>query len=55
MADHSFICNMCENYQVNGEKCSICNGQGIKWNPVNEEKYNEDPHEYMKQLILGCQ
>lgn len=55
MYNRSFICNACKNYQVNHEKCLICNGQGREWSPVNEEEYNKDPHKYMERLILGCQ
>ncbi len=60
MARHSFICNVCVYFdaktdqELNAAKCENCNGQGKEWTPVNEELYEKDPKEYMKNLILGC-
>lgn len=54
MEGRSFLCNVCANYQTNDEKCSRCNGQGQEWKSTCPEKYNEDPQEYMKNLILAC-
>lgn len=60
MAKHSFICNCCVYFdtktdqELNTTKCENCNGQGREWTPVNEELYEKDPNEYMKNLILGC-
>lgn len=49
MAKYSFICSVCQNYNTN--KCEGCNGQGAKWEPINKELYDKDPHEYMRNLI----
>lgn len=57
MAKHSFVCNCCSHFDVNHEPviCEECNGQGSKWEPACKEKYEENPQEYMKNLILGSQ
>lgn len=49
---YSFICNVCQNYET--DKCKNCNGQGKEWMPIDNEQYEKDPNEYMRNLILGC-
>lgn len=61
MAEHSFICNACVYFDAKTDeeldvtKCANCNGQGMKWQPRNEEFYKKDPQKYMECLLLGSQ
>ena len=50
----SFICNACVNFDTKSG-CEKCNGQGQNFEPKNKERYDKDPKEYLKNLILGCQ
>lgn len=52
MATHSFICNCCTSFNKNEEVCEQCNGQGTKFQPINEELYKTDPQEFAKGMIL---
>lgn len=53
---YSFICNVCQNYKENNPKCTNCNGQGQEWEPTNRKLYEDNPKEFMKNLIiLGSQ
>lgn len=53
MATHSFICKGCVHFGVNEQRCAECNGQGYKFDPINEKLYEEDPYEYSRRMILG--
>lgn len=53
IVNRSFVCNVCTNLNKNEELCKECNGQGKHWEPTCKEKYEENPQEYMKHLILG--
>lgn len=51
MNGYSFLCNACCNHDT--DKCQDCRGRGNEWVPINQELYNKNPIEYMKNLILG--
>lgn len=50
MTGYSFLCNACCNHDT--DKCKDCRGHGDEWTPINQELYNTNPIEYMKNLIL---